>query len=124
MTPENYLKFLQLAVTTNTVIIVVAVINARRGNLKVHRILNGIVVGSTLVAVAGLVVTVLMGWDYSVLTTPRRMLIHRCFSVPLLPLLIGTAYFGATGNRKWHLRFVRVAIPFWLGVLLTGWMFF
>ena len=124
MTPENYLKFLQIAVSINTVIVIVAVINARRGNIKVHRILNSIVVGTTLVAVIGLVITVLMGWEYSNLTTPGRMLIHRSFSVPLLPLIIGTAYFGAKRNRKWHLRFVRVTVPFWIGTLTTGWIFF
>lgn len=124
MTPENYLKFLQIAVSVNTVLMIIAVLMARVGNIAVHRILNRIVVGSTVVAVLGLVATVVMGWDYSALTSPRNMLIHRCFSIPLLPLLIGTAHFGAAENKKWHQRFVRVTIPFWLGTLCTGWLFF
>lgn len=119
-----FLKAVQVIIGLNTILFMIGVMQARKGNIPLHRKINGITVGTTLAGVLALVITVFMGWDYQSLTTPLRMTIHRSFSSPLLILLILTAVFGFKGNRKWHLRFVVIMIPFWIGTLITGVLFF
>lgn len=119
-----FLRIVQVIIALNTILFTIGIIHARKGNIPLHRKINGITVGTTLAGVLVLVITVFMGWDYQSLTTPLRMTIHRSFSSPLLILLILTAVFGVKGNRKWHVRFVRITIPFWLGTIITGILFF
>lgn len=119
-----YLHFVQIVIVINTLILFLGVLQARKGNIALHKKINGIAVGLTFIGIIGLVATIGMGWDYLSLTTPLRMTIHRSFSSPLLILLILTTFFGIKENRKWHMRCVYTTIPFWLGTLVTGVMFF
>lgn len=119
-----YIRFVQIVIAVNTLIFAYGVTQARKGNIALHRKINGTVVLVTLAGVVGLVITVLMGWDYRSLTTPLRMAIHRGFSGPLLILLILIVWLGYVGNRKWHTRLVYITSIFWFGTLITGILFF
>ena len=119
-----YLRFVQIVVSLNTLIFIVSILQVKKGNVNLHRKLNSFATLTTLVGVVGLVVTLFMGWDYSPICSGTQLLIHRCFSVPLLPILICTAYFGYKSDKKKHKLFVSLMVPFWIGTLVTGWIFF
>ena len=119
-----YLLFVQIAVSINTLVIAWGVYQVKKGNLRAHRIANTIGAGTTLAGAIGLVVTVLMGWDYSNIPTPEEMLIHRMFSVPLFPLLIAVLITGLTHKAKLHKLLAKITVPFWFGTLITGWLYF
>lgn len=125
MTQEQmYLKFVQIVVSLNTILFVYGIMQAKKGNIELHKKINGFAAATTLVGVVGLVVTLFLGFDYSTITSPTRMLIHRSFSVPLLPLLIAVIWSGATNRKALHKKFAYIMTPFWLGTLVTGWWFF
>ena len=119
-----YLRFVQIVISINTLIICMAIYYVLQGQVAKHKKLMTYVVTTTLIGVFGLVLTVFLGWDYSGLTSPLKMLIHRSFSSPLLVILVCTAYYGFKENKKVHRRFVLILIPFWLGTLITGIWFF
>ncbi len=121
---SSYLFFVQIVVSINTLLFIIGVLQAKKGNIEIHKKINGIAGLTTLVGVVGLVVTILMGWDYSQITTPTRMLIHRCFAVPLLPLLIAVMYTGIKHKASLHKKLIPVMSFFWVGTLTTGWWFF
>lgn len=125
MTNEQmYLKFVQIVVTINTIILAYGINLAVKGNIEGHKKLNGFAATTTLIGVVGLVVTLFFGFDYSQITSPERLLIHRCFSVPLLPLLLAVVITGKMNKPILHKRFANIMVPFWLGTLITGWWFF
>ena len=45
---------------------------------------------------------------------------HISLSVVVLPLVMTTVYFAATGNFKQHPKIARVTLPLWLYVSVTG----
>ena len=120
---ELYLGFVQIVVTINTLAFFYGIVQAKKGKIGLHKKINGIAAFTTLIGVVGLVVTLFLGFDYSTLTSPTRMLIHRSFSVPLLPLLIVVIYTGMN-HKPSHKKMVNLMIPFWFGTLITGWWFF
>jgi uncharacterized membrane protein YozB (DUF420 family) len=125
MSPEvYYLRFVQIVVSINTVLFFIGVRAVLKGNLVLHKRLNFIAASTTLLGVVGLVVTVFMGFDYAPLTTPTRMFIHRCFSTPLLPILITVLWTGLANKKDVHKLAAKIMIPFWLGTLITGWWYF
>lgn len=131
-----YVRFLQISVLALTVVIAFGIAQAKKGNISLHRKINAAVLIITAVAVVGLVVTLIMGWDYSTMKTEdaligigpenmkTRILIHRCFSTPLFFALIYTAYTGIKNNAKAHKKSVPLTALFWLGTLITALLFF
>jgi uncharacterized membrane protein YozB (DUF420 family) len=133
-----YVRFLQYSVLALTVVLFWGISLAKRGRLDKHRkVMTGIVV-ITMVAVVGLVLSILvMGCDY-----PRnlkaaeaimnvgpadmglRVTIHRCFSSPLFVALCVTTWAGYAKYPRVHRIGARFSVLFWLGTLITAWMFF
>ena len=101
-----YVRFLQFSVLALTFVIIFGIIQAKKGNLSLHKKINTGVLGITAIAVIGLIVTLLMGWDYSQMkiedalinigpeSMKTRIMIHRAFSTPLFFPPIYTAYPG------------------------------
>ncbi len=118
------IRFLQIVISASTLIFIYSIMQAKKGNISLHKKINTAVITLVFVGVAGLVVTVMLGWDYQSLTTPVRMRIHRSFSCPLALALPVAAYFGWKGKRKQHLRAVSAVVFFWLGTVITGVWFF
>ena len=108
----------------NTFLLIFGIYQVVKGNKVLHTRIMSIVVISTLVGVVALAGTVMAGWDYSLLTTPLRMKIHRSFSVPLFVFLVLTALTGFSNQKKWHKIFIKFTLPFWVGTLITGTWFF
>lgn len=119
-----YLRFVQIVVSINTVLFIYGIAQAKSGNIERHKRINGVAALTTLAGVIGLVGTLFLGFDYSGITSPERLLIHRSFSVPLLPLLIAVIITGVSQRRQLHKLLAKVLVPFWLGTLITGWWFF
>lgn len=119
-----YLRFVQIVVSINTVLFFYGIVQAKAGNIELHKKINGFAAFTTLIGVVGLVVTLFLGFDYSGLTSPTRLLIHRSMSVPLLPLLIAVIITGMKGNRRAHKTLATIMMPFWFGTLITGWWYF
>ncbi len=119
-----YLRFIQIVVSINTLVFIYSIIQVTKGNVALHKKLNTIAVLTTLVGVVGLLVTLIFGFDYSTITTAKRLLIHRCLSVPLLPILLLVAISGWRSKVKLHKLSIKALVPFWFGTLITGWWFF
>lgn len=131
-----YVRFLQISVLALTVVIAFGIAQAKKGNISLHRKINAAVLIITAVAVVGLVVTLIMGWDYSTMkpedslinigpeSMKTRILIHRCFSTPLFFALIYTAYTGVKNKVKAHKKSVPLTALFWMGTLITALLFF
>ncbi len=119
-----FLRCIQAVIFFNTFVFIYSASKAIKGQIALHRKINLLAFTVTLIGVLGLVVTVILGWDYSLLTSPLRMRIHRAFSTPLLFSLILTAYFGLRQNKRWHLFWAKITVPFWMGTLITGIWFF
>lgn len=131
-----YVRFLQISVLALTVVIAFGIAQAKKGNISLHRKINAAVLIITAVAVVGLVVTLIMGWDYSTMkpedslinigpeSMKTRILIHRCFSTPLFFALIYTAYTGIKNKVKAHKKSVPLTALFWMGTLITALLFF
>ena len=125
MSPElAYLRFVQIVVSINTILFIISILQVKKGNISLHKKLNSFAVITTLVGVVGLVVTLFLGFDYSTITSKTRLMIHRGFAVPLLPILIVTAYAGWKEKVSLHKKAVKFLMPFWFGTLITGWWFF
>ena len=45
---------------------------------------------------------------------------HIFLSAVVLPMILTTVYFAATGNFAKHLRIARITLPLWLYVSVTG----
>ena len=131
-----YVRFLQFSVLALTFVIIYGIQQAKKGNIHLHKKINAIVLLITAVAVVGLVVTLFMGWDYSQMKVEdalvnigpdnmkTRIMIHRAFSTPLFFSLIYTAYTGAKNKVQAHKKSVPWTALFWLGTLITAWLFF
>ncbi|MCM8541748.1 MAG: DUF420 domain-containing protein [Lentisphaeraceae bacterium] len=131
-----YVRFLQFSVLALTFVIIFGIIQAKNGNLSLHKKINAGVLGVTAIAVIGLVVTLLMGWDYSQMkiedalinigpeNMKTRIMIHRAFSTPLFFSLIYTAYTGVKNMGKAHKKSIPITALFWLGTLITALLFF
>ena len=131
-----YVRFLQYSVLALTLVIIFGIIQAKKGNISLHKKINLGVLGITGIAVVGLVVTIIMGWDYSQMkiensllnigpeSMKSRIMIHRCFSTPLFFSLIYTAYTGVKNNAKVHKKSIPITALFWLGTLITALLFF
>lgn len=131
-----YVRFLQFSVLALTFVIIFGIIQAKNGNLSLHKKINAGVLGVTAIAVIGLVVTLLMGWDYSQMkiedalinigpeNMKTRIMIHRAFSTPLFFSLIYTAYTGVKNMGKAHKKSIPLTALFWLGTLITALLFF
>ncbi len=118
------LRVIEVVVGINTVIFSCGIVCAIRGRIALHKKLNLFAFITTMLGVVGLVVSLLLGWEYHSLTTPSRMLIHRSFSTPLLVTLCLSAYFGIRGDHRNHLRWIKPTIPLWLGTFITAVWFF
>lgn len=131
-----YVRFLQFSVLALTLVIIFGIIQAKKGNISLHKKINLAVLSITAIAVIGLVVTLIMGWDYSQMKTAEsllnigpenmktRIMIHRAFSTPLFFALIYTAYTGVKNNAKAHKKSIPITALFWLGTLITALLFF
>ncbi len=119
-----YIRFLQAVISINTLVFANSILQIRNGNISLHRKLNLSALTTTGVGIIGLVLTLCLGWDYQVLTTPDRILVHRSFSSPLAIALPIAAYYGWKAKRKPHFIAVCFVIPLWIGTLITGIWFF
>ena len=131
-----YIRFLQISVLILTAVIVYGIMQVKKGNIALHRKINTVVLGITAVAVVGLVITIFMGFQYGMMTTEGSLLnigpanmqtrisIHRYFSTPLFFSLSYTAYTGYTNQVSKHKKSIGFTSLFWLGTLITAWMFF
>ncbi len=112
------------------------IIQAKKGNIALHRKINVTILSITTVAVIGLVITLIMGWDYKNLKVEEALIgigpesmksrinIHRMFSTPLFFALIFTAYTGMKNMGTLHKKSIPLTALFWLGTLVTAWLFF
>jgi hypothetical protein len=123
---ELFIRVIQAAIALNTILLFVAIWAVRKGNLKLHIQLGSWVVLSTLAGVLALVVTVILGWNYHQVLAidPTQMMIHRCFSVPLLILLPIQGFLGWRRIGQLHRRLAPLTLVFWLGTTITGIWFF
>ena len=131
-----YVRFLQFSVLALTFVIFFGIIQAKKGNISLHKKINIAVLAITAVAVVGLVVTLIMGWDYGQMkiedsllnigpeNMKTRIMIHRAFSTPLFFSLIYTTYTGVKNNAKAHKKSIPLTALFWMGTLVTAWLFF
>ena len=132
-----YVRFLQFSVLGLTFVIIYGIMQAKKGNIQLHRKINAVVLIVTAAAVLGLVVTLFMGWDYSKgLTVENALLnigpesmqtrinIHRAFSTPLFFALIYTTYTGVKNKAAAHRKSIPLTSLFWLGTLITAILFF
>jgi len=115
---------------------VFGIVQAIKGNISLHKKINAAVLGITAVAVVGLVVTLIMGFDYGALKPSesllnigpeemkQRLLIHRCFSTPLFICLCFTAYTGWKELAVKHKKSIPFTAFFWLGTWITALLFF
>ena len=130
-----YVRFLQYSVSALTLILIFGIIQAKKGNIALHRKINIAVLSVTALAVIGLIVTLILGWDYTSIRAqdalinigPKnmklRMLIHRCFSVPLFFSLSYTAYTGYKNMAKKHKKSIPLTAFLWLGTWITALLF-
>lgn len=123
-TEQIILKAIQIAFALNTIIMIIGVVQVKKGNVALHKTLMSWVTLSTLGAALGLVVTVLLGFDYSDLTSPTRLFIHRCFSTVLFVSLLLMTYSGFKGKISLHKKVLAPLMVSWLGTLVTGIWFF
>jgi uncharacterized membrane protein YozB (DUF420 family) len=123
-TEQMILKAIQIAFALNTIIMIFGIVEVKKGNVALHRKLMSWVTLSTLGAALGLVVTVILGFDYSDLTTPTRLLIHRSFSTALFVLLILMTYSGFSNKIVVHKKILPPLMVSWVGTLVTGLWFF
>ena len=131
-----YIRFLQYSVSVLTLVLIFGIVQAVKGNISLHKKINGTVLAITAVAVVGLLVTVALGFEYELLKTSesllnigpeqmsQRMLIHRCFSTPLFFALCFTAYTGWKGLAVKHKKSIPFTAFFWLGTWITALLFF
>ena len=131
-----YIRFLQISVCALTFVIIFGIKQAKNGNIALHRKINSAVLGITAIAVVGLVVTLIMGWDYQSIKPEETLLnigpssmslrisIHRLFSTPLFFALIITAYSGVKNKVALHKKSAKFTAFFWLGTLITALLFF
>ena len=131
-----YLRFLQISVSIMTPILMYSIYLAAKGNVSLHKKINGVIMAIVGVAVVGLVTTLVMGFDYkSILPEEtllnfgpsdmnKRLMIHRGFSTPLFLCLLYTTWAGAKGKLKSHRIMGRITIFFWLGTLISALLFF
>ena len=120
-----YVRFLQISVTLMTFIFIYGISQAKKGNIDLHKKINGGLLIVTALAVVGLIVTmVVFGFNYRNLCEPWEMNTHRAFSTPLFFTLIATAYYGAKNNAPKHKLFAKLSAFFWLGTLITALIFF
>jgi uncharacterized membrane protein YozB (DUF420 family) len=131
-----YIRFLQISVLALTFVFIFGIMQVKKGNVSLHRKINSAVLTITAIAVVGLVVTVILGWDYNAMkvedaliglgpqSMTSRISIHRLFSSPLFFSLIVTAYSGHTNQISLHKKSIKFTSFFWLGTLITAWLFF
>ena len=131
-----YIRFLQTSVCLLTLVIIYGIKQAKNGNIALHRKINAAVLIITTVAVVGLVITLVMGWDYKAMKIEESLLnigpqnmetrinIHRCFSSPLFFALIVTAYSGIKNKVSLHKKSIKYTAFFWMGTLITALLFF
>ena len=124
MTKEILLvRLIQTAIVINSLILCYSIYSVKRGRIGIHQKLNLWVVLSTYLGVGILAITLFLQWDYSGLSTPWRMSIHKLFSVPLFFLLFPTAWLG-TRRHPWHKVLARLTLILWAGTTVTGLWFF
>jgi uncharacterized membrane protein len=131
-----YIRFLQISVCILTLVIIYGIKQAKIGNIALHRKINAGVLIITAIAVVGLVVTLIMGWDYQAMkpedsllnlgpeSMKSRISIHRLFSTPLFFALIVTAYSGIKNKITLHKKSIKFTAFFWMGTLITALLFF
>jgi uncharacterized membrane protein YozB (DUF420 family) len=131
-----YVRFLQFSVFALTFAMIYGIIQAKKGNLSLHRKINITILSITAVAVITLVITLFMGWDYKKLKVEEALIgigpenmelrinIHRMFSTPLFFALIFTTYTGVKNMGKLHKKSIPITALLWLGTLITALLFF
>jgi uncharacterized membrane protein YozB (DUF420 family) len=132
-----YIRFLQFSVLALTFIFIFSIIQAKKGNISLHKKINLGVLLVTAIAVVGLLVTIFgFGFDYKSMQTVESLLnlgpdsmgmrlnIHRCFSTPLFCSLIWTTYTGVKDMPAKHKSSIKFTSFFWLGTLITALLFF
>ncbi len=132
-----YLRFLQIAVSLMTPILLFGIVQAAKGNIKLHKRINGGIVLVVMLAVLGLVVSSqMLGFDYSSISTDEaminlgpaemktRLIIHRTFSNLLFITLLMTTFSGAVKKYKLHKQMGKLTLFFWFGTLISALLFF
>ena len=138
MTKEiMYLRFLQFAVLIMTPLLFYGIMQAAKGNIKLHKRINGGIMAVVMVAVIGLVLsTAVFGFDYKTISPNQallnigpekmstRLIIHRIFSNLLFISLIVTTFSGTIKKYKLHRSVGKLTLFFWMGTLISAWFFF
>ena len=132
-----YLRFLQIAVTLLTPVLFFGIYQAAKGNLKLHKRINGAILVIVMIAVIGLVLSSqVFGFDYNSLSTEHslldigpekmssRLFIHRIFSNLLFIGLLVTTIAGSLNKRKLHRSMGKLTIFFWMATLISALLFF
>ena len=131
-----YIRFLQYSVSLLTVVIIFGILQAKKGNISLHKKINGSALVITALAVVGLIVTLIMGFEYKNITNAEtllnigpqsmntRLMIHRCFSTPLFFALSYTAFTGIKNQGIKHRKSIPFTTFFWLGTWITALLFF
>ena len=131
-----YIRFLQYSVLALTFILFYSIVQAKKGNLELHKKLNLGILGICTIAVVALIGTVIMGFDYKSIpledtlinfgpnSMAKRLFIHRCFSMGLTACLIFMTYTGLKNQGKRHKKLSMFTVFFWLGTLISAWCFF
>jgi uncharacterized membrane protein YozB (DUF420 family) len=138
MTKEiMYLRFLQFAVLIMTPLLFYGIVQAAKGNIKLHKKINGSIFVVVMIAVVGLVLsTAVFGFDYKTISTDQalinigpekmstRLIIHRIFSNFLFISLLITTFSGTVKKYKLHRSVGKLTLFFWMGTLISAWFFF
>jgi uncharacterized membrane protein YozB (DUF420 family) len=132
-----YLRFLQIAVSLMTPLLLFGIVQAAKGNIKLHKRINGGIVLVVLIAVIGLVLSSqVFGFDYNSISTDEaminlgpaemktRLIIHRTFSNLLFITLLVTTFSGAVKKYKLHKTMGKLSLFFWFGTLISALLFF
>ena len=132
-----YLRYLQIAVSLMTPLLIFGIVQAAKGNVKLHKRINGGIVLVVMIAVVGLVVSTFgFGFDYSSISTEEalinigpaemktRLIIHRSFSNLLFVTLLITTFSGAVKKYGLHRKMGKLTLFFWFGTLISALLFF
>jgi uncharacterized membrane protein YozB (DUF420 family) len=126
LTGPNIILTLKWAVAAVTVLLIVAVIAAARGNYRLHGRLNLLFFTLTLMVVFGLEVVVRVlapeVFDYinSDSTLRQALNWHLRFSVPSTFVLPALLYTGLKGYVRVHLSLAACFVVLWCGTFITG----
>ena len=131
-----YIRFLQYSVLVLTFLLFYSIIQAKKGNIELHKKINIGTLAICAVAVLLLVISVAMGFDYKSIPLEDTLLnfgpdsmklrlgVHRSFSIGLTICLGFMTYTGLKNQGQRHKKLSMLTVFFWLGTLISAWCFF